>query len=102
MIPENRQIEDGVYDERFSPWIVQCAFKNIPGEVMVRALSEKGIYISTGSACSSRKIKRPILKAMGISDEIAQWGIRFSFGSSTTQSQMEKVVQTVNEITTFF
>ena len=98
LIPESRKADDN----RFSPWIVQCAFKNIPGEVMVRALSEKGIYISTGSACSSRKMKRPILEARGIKGDIAQWGVRFSFGSHTTQFQMERVVLEVNKITDSF
>lgn len=98
LIPEVRKPNDS----RFSPWIIQCAFKNIPGEVMVRALSEKEIYISTGSACSSRKMKRPILEAIGISSENAQNGVRFSFGASTTSEQMEQILDAVKEITSLF
>ena len=93
-IPENRQAKD----ERFSPWVLQVAFKNLPGEVLVRELSSRGIYISTGSACSSKKLSRPILEAMKISKDIAQWGVRFSFGHSTTKEEMMKVVDELEEI----
>lgn len=94
MLPKNRQPTD----ERFSPWVVQVAFKNLPGEVLVRELSSRGIYISTGSACSSKKLSRPILEAMKISKDIAQWGVRFSFGHSTTKEEMMKVVDELKEI----
>lgn len=94
MLPKNRQPTD----ERFSPWVVQVAFKNLPGEVLVRELSSRGIYISTGSACSSRKLSRPILDAMKISNEVAQWGVRFSFGHSTTKEEMEKVLDEIDDI----
>ena len=93
-IPENRQAKD----ERFSPWVLQVAFKNLPGEVLVRELSSRGIYISTGSACSSKKLSRPILEAMKISKDIAQWGVRFSFGHSTTKEEMMKVVDELEGI----
>ena len=88
--------------EDFSPWIVQAAFKGLPGQVLVRALSEKGIAISTGSACSSRKISRPVLEAMGIDKELASRGVRFSFGFSTTKESMETLVQELKEITKLF
>ena len=93
-IPENRQAKD----ERFSPWVLQVAFKNLPGEVLVRELSSRDIYISTGSACSSKKLSRPILEAMKISKDIAQWGVRFSFGHSTTKEEMMKVVDELEGI----
>lgn len=88
--------------EDFSPWIVQAAFKGLPGQVLVRALSEKGIAISTGSACSSRKISRPVLEAMGTDKELASRGVRFSFGFSTTKESMETLVQELKEITKLF
>ena len=94
MLPKNRQPTD----ERFSPWVVQVAFKNLPGEVLVRELSSRGIYISTGSACSSRKLSRPILDAMKISNEVAQWGVRFSFGHTTTKEEMMEVIDVMDDI----
>jgi cysteine desulfurase len=89
-------------EENFSPWIVQAAFEGIPGEVLVRALSEKSIAISTGSACSSRKLSRPVLEAMGVSKELATNGVRFSFGPRTQQQDLDKLLEALKEIRQFF
>ncbi len=92
LIPSSR--EDSAYsgsteyDNRFSPWIVQAAFPGIPSEVLVRSLSEKGIFISAGSACSARKNSRPVLEAMNVSEEISSSAVRFSFGYSTTENDI--------------
>ena len=95
-IPPDR----GEEDVRFSPWILQCAFKNtagkiIPGEVMVRALDEKGFAVSTGSACSSGDTKRPVLEAMGLDKETGAGGIRISQGWSTTIKEINFLADTI-------
>ena len=99
IIPEERI---SLPEENYSPWVVQVAFKNIPGEVMVRALSEKGFYISTGSACSARKMNRPVLEAMGVSKQDATNAVRFSFGHRTTTQDIENLLKAVEEITSLF
>ena len=96
IIPENRSEKD------FSPWIVQAAFKGIPGEVLLRSLAEKGIAISTGSACSSKKMSRPVLEAMGITKEVATNGVRFSFGPTTTREEISLLVSCLQEIRNHF
>src|SRR5574344_1239699 len=78
---------DALSADDFSPWVVQAAFHGIPGQVMVRALSAEGFYISTGSACSAGKNARPILDAMHISGDEKETAVRFSFGSPTTAKQ---------------
>ncbi|MCQ2612064.1 MAG: cysteine desulfurase [Treponemataceae bacterium] len=90
------------HPELFSPGVVQASFDNIPGEVMVRALSEKGFYISTGSACSTRKLSRPILAAMGVSEDVAQNAVRFSFGSHTSPAAAEELLQVVRQTAEMF
>ena len=94
LVPESRNS----VDERFAPGVVQASFANIPGEVMVRALSEKGFYISTGSACSARKNNRPVLAAMGIKGEKAANAVRFSFSSHSTDEGVEKLLAAIKEI----
>lgn len=89
-------------ENHFSPWIVQASFDKIPGEVMVRALSEKGFYISTGSACSAKKMSRPILETMGISKDQATNAVRFSFGPKTTQEDINNLLLAVTEIAKLF
>ncbi len=100
LIPDARGTDP--LEEKFSPWIVQAAFEGIPGEVLVRALSEKSIAISTGSACSSRKLSRPVLEAMGVSKELATNGVRFSFGPKTQQQDLDKLLEALKEIRQFF
>ncbi len=85
-------------DGCYSPWVVQASFKNVPGEVMVRALAEKDFYISTGSACSARKMSRPILEAMGVPKAQAANAVRFSFGTRTRQADMDALVDAAAEI----
>jgi cysteine desulfurase len=91
-------------DSRFSPWILQGAFRNssgmiIPGEVIVRALDEKGFALSTGSACSSaERGKRPVLDAMGLDRETSLGGIRISQGWSTTMDDVEALAEAIGEL----
>ena len=88
--------------ELFSPYVVQAAFKNIPGNVMLRALDSKGYYISTGSACSSRKNNRPVLEAMHIEGPLRETAVRFSFGPLTTASAMDDLFAAVSEVNSTF
>ncbi len=98
IVPECR-LED---DSHFSPYVVQAAFKDIPGNVMVRALDAKGFYISTGSACSAKKQSRPILAAMGVKREIQDTAVRFSFGALTTKEGMDELFEAVKEVSSVF
>lgn len=84
--------------ELFSPYVVQAAFDHIPGNVMLRALDAKGFYISTGSACSSKKNKRPVLEAMHITPQISENAVRFSFGPHTTPAAIAELLCAVEEI----
>ena len=62
-----------------APHIVNLGFPGVRGEVMLHALEACGVYASTGSACSSKKLKvSSVLTAMGISPTEAEWALRFS------------------------
>lgn len=82
----------------FSPYVIQAGFKNIPGNVMLRALDSKGFYISTGSACSSKKNNRPVLEAMHVDGKLRETSVRFSFGPHTTEKAIEELFEAVKEI----
>jgi cysteine desulfurase len=94
IIPECRKD----IDQRFSPYILQAAFKDIPGEVMVRALDGEGFALSTGSACSSKDKKRPVLAAMGVDDDIAFNAVRISIGWSTTADDIDALLGMIKKI----
>ncbi len=100
IIPAFRGLPES--QNKFSPWVVQASFKNIPGQVMLRALDAKGICVSTGSACSSKKASRPILEAMGVPAEERESSVRFSFGPKTTQAGMQALLDAVKEVCSAF
>lgn len=86
----------------FSPYVVQTAFQNIPGNVMLRALDSKGFYISTGSACSSRKANRPVLEAMHVDASLRETAVRFSFGPLSTVKAVDELFEEVANIAKTF
>lgn len=88
--------------ELFSPYVVQASFKNIPGNVMLRALDSKGFSISTGSACSAKKNKRPVLEAMHVDPKLRENAVRFSFGPHTTDKAVDELLAAVAEINSQF
>ena len=98
IVPPSRPQKEGL----FSPYVVQAAFNNIPGNVMLRALDSKGFCISTGSACSSRKNSRPVLEAMHVSSELRETAVRFSFGPLTSQKAVNDLFEAVKEVNAQF
>jgi cysteine desulfurase len=94
-IPADRKDAE---DSRFSPYILQAAFDGVPGELMVRALDQAGFAVSTGSACSSAKLERPVLEAMGLDPKRRLEGIRISQGWSTTDEDIELLIQAIREV----
>ena len=84
--------------ELFSPYVVQASFDHIPGNVMLRALDSQGFYISTGSACSSKKNKRPVLEAMHITPQLSENAVRFSFGPHTTAQAIGELLCAVENV----
>ena len=98
IIPESRLDNKELY----SPYVVQAAFDHIPGNVMLRALDSKGFYISTGSACSTKKNNRPVLEAMQVNAKYRETSVRFSFGPHTTKKAVEELFEAVKEINSTF
>lgn len=70
------------------PYVTNISVKGIPSEVMINYLSNMGIYVSGGSACSKGRKSR-VLKAMGLSDERINSAIRISISRFTTQQEID-------------
>ncbi|MCD8028465.1 MAG: cysteine desulfurase [Erysipelotrichaceae bacterium] len=85
--------------QQSSPYILNFSCVGYKPEVILHALEEKDIYVSTKSTCSSHKndISRT-LKAMGVDEAIGQSAIRISFSSMTTQDEVETFIKTLKEI----
>ncbi|ERJ13636.1 cysteine desulfurase family protein [Haloplasma contractile] len=77
-------------EEAASPFILNFSVQGIKPETFVHALGERGIYVSTKSACSSKSSKPSrILKAMGLPKEISNYSIRISLSHLTTNQQID-------------
>jgi len=75
------------------------SFKGAEGESIVMALSQKGIFASTASACASRSLKPSyVLLAIGLSPEQAHCSVRFSLGRWTTNQDIEYVLKILSDI----
>lgn len=84
--------------ENFAPHIVNFSIEGIKSEVLVHALEEKDIYVSTTSACSS-KIKSPshTLVAMGVPSSSAESAIRISLSYDNTEKEATMVINAISE-----
>ena len=60
-------------------------------------LEQAGIFVSTGSACSSKKSGSHVLAAMGLSEAQTEGAIRFSLSEENTPDQMEYVVDVLKK-----
>jgi cysteine desulfurase len=87
---------NGPWPEQGAPHILNVSFEGVQGEVLLRALSEKGVYVSTGSACGARQRKpSAVLKAMGLSDSRIGSAIRLSL---SPLNDLDDVLRAVEEI----
>lgn len=77
---------------------VNISFSFVEGESLLMKLDDKGIAVSTGSACSSQSLEPShVLLAIGLKHEIAHGSIRFTLSKYTTQKEIDYVVKAVKK-----
>lgn len=82
-----------------APHIVSVSVSGVRAEVLLHALEEKGIYISSGSACASNKpAVSETLKAIGVASDLLDSTIRFSFSIFTTEEEIRFAASTLSEL----
>jgi len=75
------------------------ALPGISAETAVMALDLDGVMISSGAACSSGKVRPSIvLKAMGVSDEIAKCALRISLGWNSTEADVDAAIASIGKL----
>ena len=77
--------------------ILNVSFPGLKSEVLLHILESKGIYVSTGSACNSKKKLNYVLKSMGITDNITDGAIRFSFSEFNTAEDIVYVADVLKK-----
>ena len=97
------QIEDtvvhGLYDETSAPHIISVGFAGIRSEVLLHALEEKGIYVSSGSACASNHPQvSGVLRGIGARQEFLDATLRFSMSEFTTLQEIDYTLDTLYNI----
>ncbi len=77
-------------DEYNSGSVLNVSFIGIKAEILLHALEARGIYVSTGSACSSHKPQPShVLTAMGLDNREVGGAVRFSFDNGITEEDIE-------------
>ncbi len=82
-----------------APHIISASVEGIRAEVMLHALEDKGVYVSSGSACSSNKPAiSETLKAIGVKKELLDSTIRFSMSVETTKEEIDLALSGMREL----
>ncbi len=82
-----------------APHIVSASIEGIRAEVLLHALEEKEIYVSSGSACASNKPAiSETLKAIGVRRELLDSTIRFSMSVETTKEELDHTLEALKEL----
>lgn len=81
----------------FLPHILSIAVPGLRSEILLRFLSERGIYVSAGSACSAKHADNRVLTAFGLPDKIADSTLRLSFSADNTTAECDVFVKALSD-----
>lgn len=85
--------------EDTAPHVISVCAKGVGSEVLLHALEDKGVYVSSGSACSSNHPELSgTLQAIGLEKKMVESTIRFSFSIFTTKEELDYAVAAMEEL----
>lgn len=86
--------------ENGTPYILTLSAVGLRGAVLQQMANDKGLIIGTGSACSSNAKTRfsRVVLACGYDEKTADGVLRISFSPETTEEEIERAIETLNEI----
>ena len=85
--------------EGFAPHVVSASFAGVRAEVLLHALEQKGIYVSSGSACSSNHPAiSGTLRSIGVDQDLLDSTLRFSFGIYSTPEEADLCADALEEL----
>ncbi len=77
--------------------ILNIAFEGVNGETLLHAMEGAGIYISTGSACSSKKGKSRVAKTLALPEGVANGTVRISFSVFNTEEEIGRAAEEIKK-----
>lgn len=80
-----------------TPHIISMALPGIRSEIMLRFLAERKIYVSAGSACSSKSSDNRVLAAYGLEKSVADSTLRISFSKYNTAEQLDMLTAALSD-----
>ncbi len=90
---------NGLFGEDSAPHVVSVSFEGIRSEVLLHALEDRGIYVSSGSACSSNHpAVSGTLRGIGVKKELLDATLRFSFSVFTTEEELRYTAEALKEL----
>lgn len=82
-----------------APQIVSASFDGVRSEVLLHSLEDKGIFVSSGSACSSNHPAiSGTLRAIGVKKDLLDSTLRFSFGLFNTKEEIDYCIDSLREL----
>lgn len=90
---------EGLSLKETAPHIISAGFAGVRSEVLLNELSRRGIYVSSGSACSTHHpALSGTLQAIGVSEEFLDATLRFSLSVFTTEEEIDYTIGTLLEV----
>ena len=85
--------------ENFAPQVISVSFEDIRAEVLLHALEDRGIYVSSGSACSSNHPGiSGTLKAIGVRENLVDATIRISLSELNNKEEADYFIKNLKEL----
>ena len=84
----------------YSPYILNVSFRGVRAEVLLHLLEDAGIYVATGSACTSKTSAAHgsyVIKALGLNNKDIESAIRFSFSAENTKEEVDYTIDTLKK-----
>ncbi|MDO4277974.1 MAG: cysteine desulfurase family protein [Lachnoclostridium edouardi] len=103
MLERIKEIE-GTYANSYpglesAPQVVSISFEGVRSEVLLHALEDRGIYVSSGSACSSNHPDvSGTLQGIGVKRSLLDATLRFSFGRFNTKGEIDYCIDVLKEL----
>lgn len=94
----NSPLASGYAPGQCSPSLLNVSFEGVRGEVLLHMLEQDEIFVSTGSACTSRKKGGShVLRAMGLAERDIEGAIRFSFSTFIGEDDIDFVLERLKQ-----